>query len=186
MPPASSQEDSVAVSVADSLDVGRTDLIEWYKWNRARSRRLFDLLDPAVYYARPISLRNPIVFYEGHLPAFSVIAFLRRGLGAPAVDARLEVVEALRTARFDESRPAMRRGEGIFTALEHEAMHQETLLYMWHRLPHAQKAAPRDLAYETAGSPPAHRTVWIPGLAGTTSSTNDVWTFQGSRSTFTA
>src|SRR6476660_1827662 len=62
----------------------------WYRRNRARSEALFDLLDPAVYYTRPIALRNPVVFYEGHLPAFSVLAFLRRGLGRPSVDARLE------------------------------------------------------------------------------------------------
>ena len=46
---------------------------QWYLRNRERSRALFDLIDPAVYYSRPIALRNPIVFYEGHLPAFSVI-----------------------------------------------------------------------------------------------------------------
>ena len=63
---------------------------EWYRRNRQRSEALFDLIDPAAYYTRPISLRNPIVFYEGHLPAFSVLAFLRRGLGRPSVDARLE------------------------------------------------------------------------------------------------
>src|SRR6188474_3984484 len=63
---------------------------DWYKRNRARSEALFDLIDPAAYYTRPIALRNPIVFYEGHLPAFSVISFLRRGLGRPPVDARLE------------------------------------------------------------------------------------------------
>src|SRR6478672_12404721 len=62
----------------------------WYRRNRARSEALFDLIDPAAYYTRPISLRNPVVFYEGHLPAFSVLAFLRRGLGRPSVDARLE------------------------------------------------------------------------------------------------
>src|SRR5512138_2660836 len=61
--------------------------IEWYRRNRARSEAIFDLVDPRSYYSRPISLRNPIVFYEGHLPAFSVIAFLRRGLGRPPVDA---------------------------------------------------------------------------------------------------
>src|SRR6478736_6785830 len=66
--------------------------VDWYKRNRARSEALFDLIDPAAYYTRPISLRNPIVFYEGHLPAFSVIAFLRRGLGLRAVDARLETL----------------------------------------------------------------------------------------------
>jgi hypothetical protein len=31
----------------------------------------------------------------------------------------------------------------VFTILEHEAMHQETLLYMWHRLPFAEARAGR-------------------------------------------
>src|SRR6266511_4505278 len=70
--------------------IDTTAAIAWYRRNRARSDAIFDLIDPAAYYSRPISLRNPIVFYEGHLPAFSVIAFLRRGLGLPPVDARLE------------------------------------------------------------------------------------------------
>jgi ergothioneine biosynthesis protein EgtB len=144
---------------------------------------LFDLIDPEAYYTRPISLRNPIVFYEGHLPAFSVIALLKRGLGQPGVDSAMErlfergidpdsveaavprsgadtawpardavlgygrrvdgaIVDALANAPFDlagAEHEAMRRGEAVFTALEHEAMHQETLLYMWHRLPHPQK-----------------------------------------------
>jgi len=69
---------------------GITAPSSWYQRNRQRSRELFDLLDPAVYYTRPIALRNPIVFYEGHLPAFSVISFLKRGLGQPGVDERLE------------------------------------------------------------------------------------------------
>src|SRR3954466_2805175 len=68
----------------------RSTAIDWYLRNRARSRAIFDLIDPAAYYSRPIALRNPIVFYEGHLPAFSIIALLRRGLGGPAVDERLE------------------------------------------------------------------------------------------------
>src|SRR3954470_5019434 len=72
------------------LAVDRPSASEWYRRNRVRSAAIFDLIDPAAYYTRPIALRNPIVFYEGHLPAFSVLAFLRRGLGAPAVDARLE------------------------------------------------------------------------------------------------
>src|SRR6476661_3233701 len=73
-----------------NLAVDRASLVQWYLRNRERSRRLFDLIDPEVYYTRPIALRNPIVFYEGHLPAFSVIAFLRRGLAAPPVDPRFE------------------------------------------------------------------------------------------------
>ena len=78
------------VSDHRTLAIDRESLVEWYLRNRERSRRLFDLIDAEVYYTRPIALRNPIVFYEGHLPAFSVIAFLKRGLGRPGVDERLE------------------------------------------------------------------------------------------------
>src|SRR5918999_2893684 len=63
---------------------------DWYRRNRVRTEAIFDLIAPDAYYTRPIALRNPIVFYEGHLPAFTVIAFLRRGLGLPPVDRRLE------------------------------------------------------------------------------------------------
>src|SRR4029078_3385917 len=149
--------------------------IAWYRRTRRRSEALFDLIDPAAYYTRPISLRNPLVFYEGHLPAFSVTASLRRGLGRPPVDARLERLfergidpdseqaavprsgastiwpsrdEVRAFARAcDEAILAALEGldaaslplEGLYTALEHEAMHQETLLYMWHRLPYELK-----------------------------------------------
>ncbi|HEU4890224.1 MAG TPA: SUMF1/EgtB/PvdO family nonheme iron enzyme [Vicinamibacterales bacterium] len=149
--------------------------VAWYRRNRARTDDLFDLITPEAYYTRPIALRNPIVFYEGHLPAFSVIAFLRRGLGLPPVDARLEKLfergidpestdaavprsgastvwpsrdEVRAFARACDaavlaampSMPSTPEAiEGLYTALEHEAMHQETLLYMWHRLPYELK-----------------------------------------------
>ena len=163
-----------------ALAVDRPSVVDWYQRNRARTRAIFDLIDPAAYYSRPIALRNPIVFYEGHLPAFSIISFLRRGLGQPPIDARLEqlfergidpdseeaavprsgagtawpsrdevlafaaradaaIVRALEDAEFRDDRPAMHRAQALYTALEHEAMHQETLLYMWHRLPYEQK-----------------------------------------------
>jgi len=70
--------------------ITRDALLAWFHRTRARSRQLFDMLDPEAYYARPIQLRNPIVFYEGHLPAFSVITLIKRGLGRPGVDERLE------------------------------------------------------------------------------------------------
>src|SRR5262245_52873913 len=73
-----------------TMAIDTAGAIEWYRRNRARSEAIFDLIAPSAYYTRPIALRNPIVFYEGHLPAFSVSAFLRRGLGHPPVDARLE------------------------------------------------------------------------------------------------
>jgi gamma-glutamyl hercynylcysteine S-oxide synthase len=193
----------VPLSPPEPLALNRSVLADWYLRNRKRSRGLFDLLDPQTYYSRPISLRNPIVFYEGHLPAFSLISLVQRGTGERGVDERLELLFArgidpdsrdaavprsgagtiwpardevlrfgaaadelvLRTLRdhvFDETRPAMRRGEAVFTALEHEAMHQETLLYMWHRLPHTQKRKPADVQYETDGAQPSRDTVSIP------------------------
>src|SRR5688572_15120198 len=82
----------MTVSIAPSSS--RQTLIEWYRRNRQRSRAIFDLIDPDVYFTRPIALRNPIVFYEGHLPAFSVISFLKRGLGRPGVDERFETLFA--------------------------------------------------------------------------------------------
>src|SRR4029079_9291887 len=110
---------------------------------------------------------------EGHLPAFSVIAFLRRGLGCPPVDERLEALFARGIDPDSVDAAVPRRGPSplwpsrdavlafaarcdeaildalehspelpldcLYTALEHQAMHQEALLYMWHRLPYDQK-----------------------------------------------
>ena len=56
--------------------------------------------------------------------------------------------------------PAMADGEAVFTALEHEAMHQETLLYMWRRLPVRAQAASRTTrlrARRRSAAVPAHR-----------------------------
>src|SRR4029079_15024249 len=61
-----------------------------YRKNRERSRTLYDLVTEEAYYSRPISLRQPLVFYEGHLPAFSFNTLVKRGLGRPSIDARLE------------------------------------------------------------------------------------------------
>ena len=170
-------------------------LVDWYRRNRARSRAIFDLIDPAAYYSRPIALRNPDRVLRGapagvqrHRVAASA------GSGRRRVDARLEklfergidpdsvdaavprsgaahgvavarrgarvcasaptrrIVEALDAAAFDERPPApCSAREAIFTALEHEAMHQETLLYMWHRLPYAQKRSSRRVRYRADG-----------------------------------
>jgi ergothioneine biosynthesis protein EgtB len=195
-------------------------VVEWYRRNRARSRAIFDLIDPSAYYSRPIALRNPIVFYEGHLPAFSVIALIRRGLGGPAVDERLEklfergidpdsaeaavprsgastawpsrddvlafaeradaaLIAALNRAEFRADRPAMHRAEALYTALEHEAMHQETLLYMWHRLPYDQKRKPEGLEYEleTSGGRSSGARIRIPAGTATLGANRDTTTF---------
>jgi iron(II)-dependent oxidoreductase len=55
---------------------------------------LFDLLTEDAYYSRPIELRHPIVFYEGHLPAFSFNTLVKKALGGPSIDPRLETLFA--------------------------------------------------------------------------------------------
>jgi len=66
----------------------RAGALERFATNRRRTRALFDLLDESVYYERPISLRNPVIFYEGHIPAFSVNTLIRKALGRPGIDER--------------------------------------------------------------------------------------------------
>ena len=164
--------------------VTRGDLIDWYRATRARTKALFDIVTPDAYYDRPIALRNPIVFYEGHIPAFAVNTLVKLALGRPGVDERLEtlfargidpedeaavrsptelwptrecvqkyadaadelVLETLATATLeDDGVPFLRGAEAVFTVLEHELMHQETLMYMFHQLPYDKKfPSPRE------------------------------------------
>ncbi len=140
----------------------------FYRSMRERTRALFDLVAPEAYYDRPIKLRNPIVFYEGHLPAFAVNTLLkmtmhRRGLDehfetifARGIDPEDEAsaksptdlwpsredVQAYGAAADDLIFSALEElpdHEATFTILEHELMHQETLLYMFHELAHEKK-----------------------------------------------
>src|SRR5205809_7323472 len=86
--------------------VDREAVITWYRRNRERTRTLFDLVAPGgaggsggvvgdgAYYKRPIALRHPIVFYEGHLPAFSFNTLVKKGLGGASIDPRLEALFA--------------------------------------------------------------------------------------------
>jgi len=55
-----------AITVAFDQDLLRRRLEDAWR----RSDRIFDLLDPAAFYRRPIALRQPFLFYVGHLPAF--------------------------------------------------------------------------------------------------------------------
>lgn len=185
----------------------RQALVAWFDRTRERSASLFRMIDEAAYYTRPITLRHPIVFYQGHLPAFAINILIKKGLGRPGVDARLEELFARgidphrqdaadatdeRTRALWPSRaevdayvsradhllretllhdtlvrddvPVLRGGEAVFTVIEHEAMHQETLLYMWHRLPYALKgaAAPDGYSPWVSGRAPDRSEVRIP------------------------
>ena len=182
----------------------REAAIAWYRRNRERTRMLFDLVAEDTYYQRPIALRHPIVFYEGHLPAFSFNTLVKKGLGGPSIDPRLEaifargidphestaasadraawptrdevlafadeadrrVLDALCRADLERpGHPLLDRAEAVFTILEHEAMHHETLLYMWHRLPLEEKRPPDGYAAPllTTSAP---RQEWIEIPAG--------------------
>ena len=173
----------------------RGQVMASYRAHRRRTRSLFDLLAADAYYERPIPLRHPVVFYEGHIPAFAVNCFLKKGLGHPGIDPAFEVLfargidpgdqaaadasaigswpsraevqdygrrvdaavlEALETAPVaSDANPVLRRGQGMYTMLEHEVLHQETLLYMWHRFDVARKTRPAAADASAAAPAPA-------------------------------
>jgi ergothioneine biosynthesis protein EgtB len=175
----------------------RAAVLDRFQRLRARTRAIFDLLDERVYYERPIGLRNPVVFYEGHLPAFAVNTLIKRGLGQPGIDDRLEVIfargidpedertavargnpawpdraavrayaaaadariaEAIRAADLErDDHPLLRGALALWTILEHEEMHQETLAYMWHQVPYELKRAPDGYRAIADGSAAPHR-----------------------------
>ncbi len=162
---------------------------------------IFDLLVGETYYSQPIALRHPIVFYDGHLPAFSFNTLVKKALGGSGIDQHLEqlfargidpgeadasrhardlwpsretvrafveeadrrVMDALEREELDRpGHPLLNRSEAVFAILEHEAMHQETLLYMWHRLPFEQKRKPAGYAPRVDGPVPAPEWIQVP------------------------
>jgi len=61
-----------------------------YRANRRRTADLFGMVAPEAYLDRPLPLRNPFIFYDGHIPAFSFYTLVRDALGRPSIDAGLE------------------------------------------------------------------------------------------------
>ena len=180
----------------------RAALIARYQQARARTHALFAVVSDDMYYAAPIAARHPVVFYDGHLPAFSFNTLVKKALGGPSIDPCLErlfargidpaetagggasapaawperrvvrqfadeadrrVLDALAHADLDvPGHPLLDRAEAAHAILEHEAMHQETLLYMWHRLPFEQKLRPADYQPDVDGRVPPPQWVGIP------------------------
>ena len=72
----------------------------------------------------------------------------------------------------------LRGGLAAYTILEHEVMHQETLHYLWHRLPYDQKVRPLSLAAPRMGvEPPQPISVRVPGGRATLGADLDVVPF---------
>ena len=85
-----------------------------------------------------------------------------------ADEADRQVIDALLHADVDRpGDPLLDRAEAVFTILEHEVMHQETLLYMWHRLPLAQKRKPAGYQPRVDGVPPPCEWIQIPAGCAT-------------------
>jgi iron(II)-dependent oxidoreductase len=167
----------------------------------ARTEAIFQLVEPKAYTERPIALRHPINFYEGHLPAFLWNTLFRRVLKQPAFNPAFDqlfergidpgtlqaaqeatlthwptreavqkyratvhkyLFEWLHQAELESDSPV---AQLLFLILEHELMHQETLLYMLHQLPYALKKQPAGWPLRAALEPPqapSHLMVEIP------------------------
>ena len=87
----------------------RREALDRLRRARRRTRALFNLLDSDAYFHKPIALRNPIVFYEGHLPAFAINTLIKRGLGRTGIDEHLETIFA-RGIDPEEEAAAVARG----------------------------------------------------------------------------
>ena len=69
-------------------------MIERYRRIRSRTRELFAIPAPDAYYERPIPLRNPIIFYDGHLPAFAINTLVKLARREKGIDETFETLFA--------------------------------------------------------------------------------------------
>lgn len=94
----------MTTSTRTGLD--RASLAERYRQNRRRSAQIFtSLIAPEAYEVRPIPLRHPFVFYDGHIPAFTYNKLIKEALGKPSLDAAYEVLfeRGIDPASIDEA-----------------------------------------------------------------------------------
>src|SRR5438105_4804024 len=170
----------------------RDQLIDWYRDGRRITHELFTIPKADAYYDRPIPLRNPIVFYEGHIPAFAVNTLIKLALKQEGIDGHFEtlfargidpedehaaktptdfwpsrgdiqaygreaddlILRALCDGPIDDGAvPQRRNAEAAIAIAEHEQMHQETLLYLFHELPYEKKNPIAPLRRSGATSP---------------------------------
>lgn len=154
-----------------------------------RSDFLFALLNDTALHSRPIGLRHPFLFYLGHLPAFAWNQIGRGELGLGHANEHLDGIfergidppDAKSAAKHDRQTWPTRQqtlayrddvrsrirtltpSESIlYTVVEHEQMHHETLLYMFAQLPVDQFTTER-LGEPIFGDAPAASRVRVPG-----------------------
>jgi formylglycine-generating enzyme required for sulfatase activity len=182
-----------------TVGLDRAYLLDWYRRNRERSANLFALIDESAMLDRPIPLRHPFVFYEGHLPVFSYLTLNERALGEAPLDPALEklfergidpssldaarnhqredwptrerveelgreidarVENALASSKIvDNGVPRLVRGQSVYTILEHEQMHHETLIYIVHQLDASKKGRIQQVHYDHPRRPNEMRAV---------------------------
>ena len=154
-------------------------------WNRTDG--LFALVREDALLAQPIPLRQPFLFYLGHLPAFAwnhlgrrllrqrsfrepFDVLFERGIDPVGVDTyrpaavwptvgqvmayRDEVRGRVADLLGDPGFPDGTGGPEALMVLEHELMHQETLLYMVQQLAHEHKQRPAGLRTAALRSSP--------------------------------
>ena len=157
-------------------------LHERYRDVRRRTRQIFELVAPEAFDRRPIPLRHPIRFYEGHLASFNfgmllqsgfvkndpqpeLTTFFARGidpLDTSAADKltieqwpdRATVADYLAQVEDEMTRAFEADIDPIYlhTAVEHEEMHQETLVYLIHQMPHELKRKPANARSDGGGT----------------------------------
>jgi iron(II)-dependent oxidoreductase len=157
---------------------------------RSQTDQLFDLLDPAALYDRPIPERHRIIFYLGHLEAFDWNHLGRKCLGVPSFH---PVFDSLFERGIDpepgqlpsdtpkdwpsvaEVRAYNLRVREQLDALweetprerrqmviEHRQMHAETFAYMLHNLAAGKKRPPQQPVLPLPHAAPRQEMLLVP------------------------
>jgi formylglycine-generating enzyme required for sulfatase activity len=156
--------------------------------SRAQTDNLFNLVDPAAWYERPIPERHRMIFYLGHVEAFDW-NLLSPALELPAFQSGFDQLFSFgidpdasdlptdqpsdwpaesevrsynaQVRRSLDAALAHAPEELLHVAIEHRLMHAETFAYILHHLPFDQKHQP---AYSVApsGPTPPNRMIEIP------------------------
>ncbi len=157
---------------------------------RSQTDALFDLLDPAALYQRPVPERHRLIFYLGHVEAFDWNLFSQHALGRAPLHQTFDKLFAFGIDPEPGGAPADKPSDWpsenevrhyarrvraevdaafdelpaqlAHVAIEHRLMHAETLAYLFHNLPYESKRGPEPAL--SAG--PAPRNGWIEISAG--------------------